>query len=126
MRFLAPRKHFPDEMGLRLTQLDYDRDMAFAALTPEGELAGVSRLSCDPDREVAEYALVVRSDLAGRGLGTALMTELIDYARADGVKRLEGMVLAENRAMRRLVGRLGFGSAPMPEEPGVVMTSLRL
>ena len=48
-RFLAPRRNFPDEMGLRLTQLDYDREMAFVALTPEGELAGVARLACDPD-----------------------------------------------------------------------------
>jgi acetyltransferase len=126
MRFMAPRKHFPDEVGLRLTQLDYDRDMAFVALTPEGELAGVSRLSADPDHETAEYALVVRSDLAGRGLGTALMTTLIDYARADGIRRLEGMVLAENKGMRALIGRLGFTVEPMPAEPGVVMSRLAL
>jgi acetyltransferase len=126
MRFMAPRRRFPDEMGLRLTQLDYDRDMAFVALDPEGGLAGVSRLSADPDRETAEYALVVRSDLAGRGLGTALMTTLIDYARAEGIRRLEGMVLAENRGMRGLVDKLGFVAEPMVEEPGVVMTRLAL
>ena len=37
MRFMAPRKHFPEEFGLRLTQLDYDREMAFVALTPDGD-----------------------------------------------------------------------------------------
>lgn len=126
MRFMAPRKHFPDEMGLRLSQLDYDRDMAFVAIDAEGALAGVSRMSCDPDRTSAEYALIVRSDLGGRGLGTALMRRLIDYARAEGVKRLEGMVLAENRGMRSLVTKLGFTIEPMHEEPGVVMSRLVL
>jgi acetyltransferase len=126
MRFMAARKHFPDDMGLRLSQLDYDRDMAFVAIDEAGALAGVSRMACDPDRTTAEYALIVRSDLGGRGLGTALMTRLIDYARAEGVKRLEGMVLSENRGMRALVGRLGFHIEPMIEEPGVVMSSLAL
>ena len=57
---------------------------------------------------MAEYALLVRSDLNGRGLGRALMTHLIDYARADGLERLEGMVLAENRGMLDLISRFGF------------------
>jgi acetyltransferase len=126
LRFMAPRRHFPEEMWLRLTQLDYDRDMAFVALTPAGALAGVARFAAEPDRAAAEYALVVRSDLAGRGLGTALMGALIDYARVEGVGRLEGMVLAENRGMRALIARLGFTTGPMPEEPGVVMSRLDL
>ena len=53
-------------MALRLTQLDYDREMAFVALTPDGELAGVARLACDPDHVSGEYATIVRSDLKGR------------------------------------------------------------
>ena len=126
MRFMAPRKNFPDEMGLRLSQLDYDREMAFVALTPEGELAGVSRMVCDPDHRTAEYALLVRSDLAGLGLGTALMTLLVDYARADGLERLEGPVLRENHGMLGLVTRLGFRSAAEEEDPAVVRTWLEL
>ena len=127
LRFMAPRKHFPDEVGLRLSQLDYDREMAFVALTPEGELAGVSRMVCDPDRRTAEYALLVRSDLAGQGLGTALMTLLVDYARADGIERLDGLVLRENRGMLGLVvGRLGFESGPDADDPAIVRTSLDL
>lgn len=126
MRFMAPRRHFPQEMALRLTQLDYDREIAFVALAPDGSLAGVSRLVCDPDHESGEYALMVRSDLSGRGLGSALMNQLLEYARADGVKRVEGMVLAENAAMRALVTRLGFTIEQIPEDPGAVMSRLRL
>ena len=124
-RFMAARAHFPDELALRLSQLDYDREIAFVALTSVGELAGVSRLACAPDHRSAEYALIVRSDLQGRGLGTALMRLLIDYARADGLERLEGMVLGDNRGMLGLIGSLGFEIVPDPE-PGVVMSRLEL
>ena len=100
--------------------------MAFVALTPDGALAGVSRISCDPDHRVGEYALIVRSDLQGRGIGSALMQILIDYARADGLERIEGIVLAENRGMLDLVRRLGFELAFDPEDPGLVTTRLAL
>ncbi len=126
LRFLAPRRGFTDEFALRMTQLDYDRDMAFVALAPDGSLAGVARVACDPDHRAGEYALLVRSDLQGRGLGKALMQLLIDYARADGLERLEGMVLGENSGMRDLVERLGFTFDMVPDEPGVVMSRLTL
>ncbi len=126
LRFLAPRRHFPEQMLLRLTQLDYDRDMAFVALAPDGSLAGVSRISCDPDHVTGEYALIVRSDLHGRGIGSTLMGILIDYARADGLTDLEGMILRENGSMRDLVRRFGFEFAQEPDDPGIVMSRLSL
>lgn len=126
MRFMAPRKYFSEAMALRMTQLDYDRDMAFVALDAEGALLGVSRIACDPDHTVGEYALIVRSDRHGEGLGSALMGILIDYTRADGVAVLEGMILTENRPMQALVRRLGFSIGPVPEDPGVVMSRLQL
>jgi acetyltransferase len=109
-----------------MTQLDYDREMAFVALAPDGGLAGESRVACGPDHRAGEYALIVRSDLQGRGIGAALMRILIDYARADGMEALEGMVLAENRGMLGLVRRLGFAARPDPDDPGVVLTRLLL
>ena len=79
LRFLAPRKAFPDETLKRLTQIDYDRDMAFVALEAgSGALAGVARLSCDPDRTMGEYALLVRTDLQGHGIGWQLLSQIID------------------------------------------------
>ncbi|HVH01555.1 MAG TPA: bifunctional acetate--CoA ligase family protein/GNAT family N-acetyltransferase [Amaricoccus sp.] len=126
LRFLAPRRNFPEEMALRLSQLDYDREVAFVALTPEGELAGVARLACDPDHTSGEYATIVRSDLKGRGLGRALMQMLIDYAAADGLQRIEGIVLAENRSMLDFVRGLGFAAGPDPDDPALVLTTLEL
>ena len=68
----------------------------------------------------------MRSDLQGRGIGAALMRILIDYARADGLERVEGIVLAENRGMRGLIQRLGFATELDVTEPGVVRSRLDL
>lgn len=126
-RFLAPRKHFPNEMLLRLTQIDYEREMAFLALREDtGELCGIVRLSADPDRQKAEYGVLVRTDLQGRGIGWALLHHLIEYARADGLKQMEGYVFAENTKMLAMARQFGFELTPHPEEPGVVLVQLML
>lgn len=127
LRFLSPRKSFSDQMLKRLTQLDYDRNMAFVALeTNTGALAGISRLSCDPDRSVAEYALLVRTDLQGHGLGWELLRQIVDYARADGIGRIEGIVLSENTRMVAMCREFGFSIAYLPNEPGLVEARLQL
>jgi acetyltransferase len=127
LRFLAPRKYFPDEMLKRLTQLDYDRDMAFVALDKKtGALAGVGRLCGDPDRRVAEYALVVRTDLQGHGLGWALLQHIIGYARAEGIGSIEGIVLNENDAMLTMCREFGFSVRHDPDQPGLSKVELTL
>jgi acetyltransferase len=126
LRFLAPRKYFPDEMLKRLTQLDYDRDMAFVALDRRtGALAGVGRLSGDPDRRVAEYALVVRTDRQGHGRGWALLQHIIGYARAEGIGRIEGIVLNENNSMLTMCREFGFSVRRDPDQPAFPRSSSR-
>lgn len=109
LRFFAPVKDFGHAFIARLTQLDYARAMAFVAVdeTTQEMLGGV-RLHADANHEAAEYAVLLRSDLKGRGLGWTLMELLIEYARADGLRRIEGQVLGENTAMLRMCGELGF------------------
>ncbi len=127
LRFLGVRKQFPDTMLKRLTQLDYDREMAFVAVDADsGAAAGIGRIACDPDHEVAEYALLVRTDLQGQGLGWALLTRLIDYARADGMGRIEGIILSENERMLGMVRELGFVVRHHPDEAGVSLATLDL
>ncbi|MFU0504626.1 bifunctional acetate--CoA ligase family protein/GNAT family N-acetyltransferase [Pseudaminobacter sp. NGMCC 1.201702] len=127
LRFLAPRKSFPDEMLKRLTQLDYDRDIAFVALEEATDaLAGVGRLSCDPDRERGEYALLVRTDLQGHGIGWRLLEQIVAYARAEGIGRVEGIVLEENTGMLRMCREFGFSMAHQPDQPGLKCVVLEL
>ena len=119
LRFLAPRKAFPDDMLKRLTQLDYDRDMAFVALDAlTGALAGIGRISSDPDRTVAEYGLLVRTDLQGHGLGWALLQQLVDFARSEGIERIEGFILAENDRMLDHVSRVRLRDHPRRRRRG--------
>ncbi|SDA98624.1 bifunctional acetate--CoA ligase family protein/GNAT family N-acetyltransferase [Mesorhizobium qingshengii] len=127
LRFLSPRKSFSDQMLKRLTQLDYDRNMAFVALEAKtGALAGISRLSCDPDHVSAEYALLVRTDLQGHGLGWELLRQIVDYAKADGISRIEGIVLSENKKMLAMCREFGFSIGHLPDEPGLVEARLEL
>ena len=107
MRFFGPLRELSHEMAARLTQIDYDREMAFLLLDDSG-LLGVGRLAADPDFEQAEFALVVASDRQGRGYGTLLLNHVLHYARARGIQRVIGHVLRENQKMLELTKRLGF------------------
>lgn len=108
LRFLVSTT-LSQEAIVRLSQLDYDRDIAFVALeVPGGDLAGICRYAAEPDHERADFGVLVRSDLQGLGLGTVLMQQLLDYARADGIAVLEGTILRENQGMLKLAEELGF------------------
>ncbi|MDB5798981.1 MAG: family N-acetyltransferase [Paucimonas sp.] len=96
----------------RLTQIDYDREMAFIATRRRAdgsdETLGVVRAIADPDNEKAEFAVIVRSDMKGHGLGRLLMERIIDYCRQRGTGEIIGEALAYNRGLIRLALSLGF------------------
>jgi acetyltransferase len=120
LRFFAPVKVMSHVFIARLTQLDYARAIAFIALdTESGEMLGSVRLHADANLERAEYAVLVRSDLKGRGLGWILMSLVLDYARAEGLRTIEGQVLRENTAMLAMCEELGFEVRDDPDEPGI-------
>ena len=72
------------------------------------ETLGVARVVRDATRNEAEFAIIVRSDLKGHGLGNILMQHLIAYCRTRGIGAIVGESLSDNAALRRLVRRLGF------------------
>lgn len=123
---MAPRKAFSRAFIARLTQIDYAREMAFVAIKPDGgELLGIVRLIADPDYVRGEYAIIVRSDLKGAGLGWALMEQIIAYARQERLEEIFGSVLAENTTMIRMCRELGFEVRRMPDDPTLVEVVLR-
>jgi acetyltransferase len=131
MRFFRIRREFPHSELARLTQIDYEREMALIAVAPgpDGveETLGVVRAVRDPDNTEAEFGVLVRSDLKGSGLGRLLMTRLIECLRAQGTLRLVGLVLRENRAMLTLARTLGFLPAEgVPTEADTVRMELPL
>lgn len=125
LRFFGWVKSFPHEIAGRLSQIDYDREMALVALEDDGSVAGVSRLICAPAFDRAEFAVIVRSDLQGQGLGRALMDGVFAYARSRGIRRVEGEVLADNTNMLAFVRELGAEFGPKIDA-GVVSVAFDL
>ena len=108
-RFHGAMRDFSGALLIRLTQIDYDREIALIGFRDGDEMPlGVVRLYADPDHVSAEFAILVRSNLHGHGLGTALMHRIISLARAVGLKQLVGSVLRDNTRMLHLVRELGF------------------
>ena len=120
LRFFAPMKEFTHEFIARLTQLDYARAMAFVAFDEAtGEMVGVVRIHSDSIYESGEYAILLRSDLKGRGLGWALMQLIIEYARSEGLKMISGDVLQDNTIMLEMCRSLGFEVKTDSVDPGI-------
>jgi acetyltransferase len=127
LRFFAPMKQFSHEFIARLTQLDYARAMAFVAFDePSKEMVGAVRIHSDSVYENGEYAILLRSDLKGRGLGWALMQLIIEYARSEGLKMISGEVLQENTIMLEMCRNLSFEIKTNPVDPSLCDVSLKL
>ena len=127
LRFFAPMKEFSHEFIARLTQLDYARAMAFVAFDENtGELVGVVRIHSDSIYQTGEYAILLRSDLKGRGLGWTLMQMIIEYAKSEGLKTISGDVLTENTVMLAMCRSLGFEVKADPTEHDICNVRLAL
>lgn len=116
-------RELPRSQLARLTQIDYDREMAFIAISEREfggvETLGVARAIADPDNIAAEFAIIVRSDMKGKGLGPILFRKFIDYCRSRGIKELVGEALMDNQRVIGLVRR--FGGSVAHSEPGTVL-----
>ena len=112
LRVFYSRRSIERSELARLTQIDYEREMAFiATATVEGrgeETLGVVRATTDPDNVDAEFGIILRPDFKGAGLGSLLMQKLIAFQRGRGTQRLVATVLRENRHMLELAQELGF------------------
>jgi len=127
LRFFTVTPQLSHHFLARLTQIDYAREMAFVAIAKDsGALQGVVRMVADPDYVRAEYAILVRSDLKGRGLGWRLMQHLVTYASSEKLQQLHGTVLAANATMLRMCRELGFAIQREPGDDSVRRVILQL
>lgn len=130
MRFMYVLKELTHEHAVRLTHLDYDRDLALMVLRGFGDQqpvpCGVARISGDVDRERAEFAIVLLRTATGIGLGSLLLRRLIQCARAWGFRELCGRILRENETMLKLCRAMDFTVRPCPDESGVMLATLAL
>lgn len=125
-RFFTPVKDVPRAFIARLTQIDYARNQVLVAIDHWGDAVGVVQLHADPDVETGEYAILLRSDQKGRGLGRLLMQSMIRAAESEGLVAVTGEVLTENGAMLALCRELGFDIRPDPDDPSLRRVRLDL
>ena len=128
-RFMHGLNELTEQMLVRFTQLDYNRELALIAVYDSGDgekELGVARYNTNADGESCEFALVVADKWQNKGLGTRLMMALIDAARQQGFKCMTGEILADNRNMRSLVEKLGFHAHTDPADIGLVLVELPL
>ncbi|APR05466.1 bifunctional acetate--CoA ligase family protein/GNAT family N-acetyltransferase [Thauera chlorobenzoica] len=128
-RFMNTMRELPPAMVARLTQIDYDREMAFlATLEADGreKEIGVCRYAVNPDGESCEFAVVVADDWQHRGLARKLMGVLIETARSRGISYMNGVFLANNERMLKFVHKLGFVISNDPEDSSVKLGVLSL
>ncbi|HQU88074.1 MAG: bifunctional acetate--CoA ligase family protein/GNAT family N-acetyltransferase [Zoogloeaceae bacterium] len=128
-RFMNTMRELPPAMVVRLTQIDYDREMAFVAtVANEGQETeiGVCRYAVNPDGESCEFAVVVADDWQHRGLARRLMGVLIETARNRGLVYMNGVFLANNERMLRFVQSLGFVLSSDPDDSTVKLGVLPL
>ena len=129
LRFFVQLRSLSRQMAARLTQIDYDREMGLVAIEQGAEgdaFAGIVHMAADPDKERAEFGVLVRSDLKGQGLGWALMNEVITYARGQGILVLFGEILRGNTRMVQMCRELGFTIESNPEDPELVTATIDL
>ena len=134
-RFVSSMQELPANMLSRFTLIDYDREMALVAVhrergvgadgqtTETARVVGVSRYITNPDRASCEFSLVVADDFKGRGLGSRLMLSIMEFAREKGLTEIEGLVLANNPTMLKLMKGLGFKVKPFPEDADFKLVS---
>ncbi|MFA3777659.1 bifunctional acetate--CoA ligase family protein/GNAT family N-acetyltransferase [Yersinia sp. 1652 StPb PI] len=127
-RYFSEINEFSHDDLANMTQIDYDREMAFVAVRQKNdgpEIIGVTRALSDPDNIDAEFAVLVRSDLKGLGLGRELLEKMIQYTRSHGLTRLTAVTMPNNRGMIGLAKKLGF-SIDVQMEDGIVNLELTL
>ncbi|MEA2890590.1 MAG: acetyltransferase [Bradyrhizobium sp.] len=127
LRFFDSIREFSHQFIARLTQIDYACEMAFIAIDEAiDEVIGVVRLYSGSSHETGEYAILLRSDLKGRGLGWALMQLIIEYAKSEGLKRIVGQILQENAVMLKMCRELGFEIKTDADDRGLYDVTLTL
>jgi len=127
LRFFDSIKEFSQQFIAKLAQLDSPRSIAFVAIDEaNSQTLGVVWLYCDSLYETGEYAILLRSDLKGRGLGWTLMQLIIDYAKSEGLVRICGEILQENSVMLKMCRELGFGIKTDAGDLGICDVTLAL
>lgn len=122
-RYHQALQELTPEMLVRFTQIDYDKEMAFVAVSDDPTMPdelGVGRYSVNPDGTSVEFAIVVADDCQRLGIGSKLMRTLMQTAKDKGMLFFEAEVLKDNEPTLEMVKKLGFSIEPISSKEDVV------
>lgn len=128
-RFMQTLNELTPEMLVRFTQLDYNRELALIAVMEKAGIEvelGVARYVMNPDGKSCEFALVVADEWQHRGIGSQLMTHLMEAARERGFSSMDGEILADNQKMLELVKGLGFHIRSSEQDSAIKLAAITL
>lgn len=129
-RFMSSIRELTPRMVARFTRIDYERDMAFVAITGEPgrdeKEIGVARFVTHPDGSSCEFAIVIADKWQRSGLGRYMLARLIDVARSRGLVTMTGEILARNQGMLKLAGQMGFEIGRSPADPALRRATISL
>ena len=127
LRFLSPLHHLPDQLVYRFTHLDYVKDFGLVALINEdsGPIIGVARYAYDPETGMPEFAVAVRDDWQGNGLGSIFLTRVITVGKENGYSRFSALVDPQNRTMMNIFRRSGYGIKVIRMEQGAYFLEIQ-
>ena len=117
MRFFTPLRSFQNSLLVRFTQIDYDREIALVAIQEtagQEMMMGVAMVIMDIKQLYGEFAVIVRDDCQGKGIGAELLSQCLKISKDRGLKSVVGIVLSENTQMLALGKRLGFKISRIP------------
>jgi acetyltransferase len=125
-RYLSKIKKLPHQLLVRFTQIDYDGEMALV-MCHDQEWLGIARYTRIFDKtNQGEFSLEIADAWQGKGVGTLLMTALLDAAKKQGIEHIIGDVLSMNQSMIYLMNKLGFAIQPHPHDASLVQVSIDL
>ncbi len=129
LRFHGTIKDLSKKDIQKLTEPDSRNAVALVVVRSKEageEEIGVARYVIDPDRANCEFAIVVADAWQKRGIGTRLMSALMNHLHVSGVKEMSGSVIKSNSAMRKLMKQMGFAETDLPGDSSTLLVTKRL
>ena len=110
-RFFGYVPKVTHDFMIRMTHIDYDREMALVAEINDGkkkQMIGVVRIIADAWSESAEFAILIADPWQNKGLGSQMMDYMLEIARDKGIMKIYASVLGINTHMVRMFRERGF------------------
>lgn len=104
-------KELTKEMLIKLTQIDYDREMVLIATVKINEkemIIGMARYAATPNTDECEAIVIVADEWHSKGLATQLMNRLIQIAKDKALKKMVATIPAVNADDLAFARSLGF------------------